>query len=210
MVAGGGCARKIDDDGGHSSRTFSTRHRTGCILLTFGLRRRALENPSFARRRVRPSGRRLRRIFSVSSAPPPTTSLLRSSALARDFQYSALPLGCTKTCLPRRRLPGTFLLILARGLSFSFLVSTNFGGVVKLLISPLASHRKIPKLVSSHRTSYLLFLLQPQNNRVIICRAVAPRSPCCCSSLACSRKPKQAMHFLEFADFPCLVRIGNT
>lgn len=40
LVAGGGCARKIDDDGGHSSRTFSTRHRTGCILLTCGRRER--------------------------------------------------------------------------------------------------------------------------------------------------------------------------
>lgn len=152
LVACGGCARKIDDDGGHSSRTFSTRHRTGCILLTFGLRRRALENPSFARRRVRPSGRRLRRIFSVSSAPPPTTSLMLRSLRSQFSVFSTAPpsFGCTKTCLPRRRLPGAFLLILARGLSLSFLVSTNFGGIVKLLISPLASHRKIPKLVSSH------------------------------------------------------------
>lgn len=117
----GGCARKIDDDGGHSSRTFSTRHRTGCILLTFGLRRRALENPSFARRRVRPSGRRLRRIFSVSSAPPPTTSLMLRSLRSQFSVFSTAPpsFGCTKTCLPRRRLPGAFPLILARGLSLS-------------------------------------------------------------------------------------------
>lgn len=29
----------MDDDGGHSSRTFSTRNETGCMLKTFGLRR---------------------------------------------------------------------------------------------------------------------------------------------------------------------------
>lgn len=96
-----------DDDGGHSSRTFSTRHEVGCILLTF-LVCVALENPSFGRRRRRRL-HPLSCVLYIQLLRPLLLSLLvRPSVHPPEQEHCQLapsPADAKNltTCLPRRK-----------------------------------------------------------------------------------------------------------
>lgn len=110
----------MDDDGGHFSRTFSTRHEAGCILLlTFRLRR--------ARKSVfRSLYLFLSQLFSAhyfennACSPSPPTAGEASFSLMHEKPVCHVEKA-------HRRCPGGMATV------------TNFRGVVKLLIPSVPS-----------------------------------------------------------------------